>query len=66
MHAEQSAQSVKELTAEYKIDNKSVYDILGLICKDTNLYPDVKQHKAKQISEGHFMTFIPDGYAQII
>ena len=38
---EQSAQSIKEITAEYKIDNKSVLDILDQIFKDTDLYPYV-------------------------
>ena len=35
---EQDAQSVRVHTAEYEIDNRSVYDILGQICKVTNLY----------------------------
>ena len=33
--------------AEYKIDNRTVYDALDQICKDTDLYPYVKQHKPK-------------------
>ena len=33
---------------EYKIDNRHVYDILDQICKDTDLYPHVKQHKSKR------------------
>ena len=33
---------------EYKIDNSIVYDILDQICKDTNLYPYIKQHKSKR------------------
>ena len=41
-HNEQSAQSVKEHTAGYKIDNRSVYDILDQICMNTDLYPNVK------------------------
>ena len=40
-------QSVTKNTAEYEIDNESVYDILDQICKDTHLYPFVKQHKPK-------------------
>ena len=39
LHDEQSAQSVKEHTAEYEINNRPVYDILDQICKDTDLYP---------------------------
>ena len=38
--------STKAHMAEYKIDNKSVYDILDQICKDSDLYPYVKQHKS--------------------
>ena len=48
LHNEQSAQSVSEYTAEYEVDNRSVYDILDQICKDTELYPYVKQHKSKR------------------
>ena len=47
LHNEQSAQSVTEHTAEYKTDNRTVYDILDQICKDTDLYLYVKQHKSK-------------------
>ena len=42
LHNEQSAQSVKECTAVYKIDNRSVNDIFDQICKDTVLYLWVK------------------------
>ena len=45
---EQNAQLVKESMVEYKIDNRSVYDILDQICKGTHLYPYVKQHKSKR------------------
>ena len=41
---------VKECMAEYEKDNKTVYDTLGQICKDTTLYPYVKQHKGWQRS----------------
>ena len=44
---EQDAQTARAHTAEYEIDNRSVYDILDQICKDTDLYPYVKQHKSK-------------------
>ena len=43
LHDKQNAQSVKEHIAEYKIDNRSIYDILDQICKDTDLYPYIKQ-----------------------
>ena len=35
---EKDAQTVQTYIAEYKIDNRTVYDILDQICKDTNLY----------------------------
>ena len=37
LHNWQSAKSVMDHTAEYKIDNRSVYDILDQICKFTDL-----------------------------
>ena len=40
LYNEKNAQSVKEHTAEYKINNRSIDDILGQICMDTNLYPN--------------------------
>ena len=54
LHNEQSAQSVKEHTAECKIDYRSVYNILNQICKDTDFYPYVKQHKSKRDGKGAF------------
>ena len=39
---------------EYKIDNRTVYDILHQISKDTDMYPYVKQHKSKRDSRGAF------------
>ena len=39
---EQDAQLAKASTAEYEIENNSVYDILDQICKDTDFYPYVK------------------------
>ena len=47
LHNKQSAQSVTEHTGEYKKDDRSVYDILDEICKDTDLYPYATQHKPK-------------------
>ena len=41
-------------TADYKIDNRTVYNILDKTCKDTNLYPYVKQHKPKRDCIGEF------------
>ena len=51
---EHDAQSERACTAEYKIDNRSVYDILDQICKDNNLYPYVKQQNSKRDSRGAF------------
>ena len=53
-HNEQSAQSMTEGMVEYKIDSSSVYDILDLVCKDTDLYTYVKQHKSKSEGRGAF------------
>ena len=36
------------------IENRSVYDILNQICKDTDLYPYTKQHKSKKNYTGTF------------
>ena len=47
-------QSTKAHTAEYMINNKSVYDILDHICKDTDLYPYVKQHKSTRDGQGKY------------
>ena len=54
VHNKQSAKSVIEHTTEYKIGNGTVYDILNQICKDTNLYRYVKQHKSKRDGKGAF------------
>ena len=51
---ESSANKVQYHTAEYVIDNRMVYDILDQICKDTDLYLYVKQHKSKRDSRGAF------------
>ena len=51
---EHNVHSVKEYTAEYEIDNKSVNDILDQVCKDTDLYPYVKGHKSKRDSREAF------------
>ena len=52
---EKSAHWVKEWTAEYKINNRSIHDILDQICKDTDLYPYVKQQSPRELEDGHFM-----------
>ena len=59
LYNEKNTQSVKECIADYEKDNNSVYDILDQICKDTNLYPHVKQYKSKRdcrraFCVGHF------------
>ena len=54
LHNEQRAQSVKEHTSKYEIDNRSVYDILDQINKDTDLYQYIKQHKSKSDGRGSF------------
>ena len=46
LQLESSVDKVKDHMAEYIIDNRMIYDILVQICKDTDLYPYVKQHKA--------------------
>ena len=46
--------SVRASTAECKIDSRSDYDILDQICKETDLYPYVKQHKSKKNGRGTF------------
>ena len=35
---------------EYEIDNWTVYDFLDQICKETDLYLYIKQHKSKRDS----------------
>ena len=49
---EQSAQSVNEHMAKCQIENISVYSILDQLCKETDLYPYVKQHKSKRNGRG--------------
>ena len=54
--SEKDVQGVQVHMAEYKIDNRTVYDILDQICKDTYLYLYIKQHKPKRDSRGAFGT----------
>ena len=49
---ESDPQSAKTHTAEWEIDNRTVYDILDQICKDIDLYKYVKQHKSKRYGTG--------------
>ena len=61
VHNKQSAQSVTQNTKEYKIDNRTVYNILDQIFKDMDWYPFVKQHKSKRDSRRCFMSFTQGG-----
>ena len=51
----------RNIWPEYEIKNRSVYEILDKICKDTNLYPYVKQNKFKWDERGHFIPSTPGG-----
>ena len=51
---ETNAQTAQACIPEYKINNKTLYDILDQIYKDTDLYPYVKQHKSKRDGRGAF------------
>ena len=51
---ESSANRVQDHTAEYVIDNRTIYDILDQIHKDTVLYPYIMQHKSKRDGRGAF------------
>ena len=51
---ERDAHKVQDCTAEYIIDNRMVCDILDQICKDTDLYPYIKQHSPKRDCKGAF------------
>ena len=48
--------SVKEHMTEYEIDNRSVYEILDQICKDTDLYKYINQHKSLRDRREAFYT----------
>ena len=48
LHLEHNVHEGREHTVEFKIDNRTVYDIINQNCKDTDLYPYVKQHKSKR------------------
>ena len=53
---EKDVQRAQVCTAENKIDNRTVYDTLDQICKDTDLYPNVMQHKPKRDDRGALST----------
>ena len=42
----------KNKLLEYEIDKRTLYDILDQICKGTNFYSYVKQHKSKRDRRG--------------
>ena len=54
--SENDVQRVQVHTTEYEINNRTVYDNLDQICKDTDSYPYVKQHKPKRDGRGVFYT----------
>ena len=51
---ESNIQTVQAHKPEYEINNRTVYDILDQICKDTDLYLYIKQHKSKKDNRGAF------------
>ena len=50
--------SRKEYTKVYKIDNRTICDVLDQICKDNGLYPCVKQYKSEQDGRGAFFAIL--------
>ena len=56
-----NVQTVGACMPEYKIDNKTVYDILDQICKDTDCIHMSSSTSRRGMAEGHFMPSIPDG-----
>ena len=54
LHLEKDAQTAQACKAEYKVDNRRVYDVMIQIRKDTDLYPYVKQHKNKRDGRGAY------------
>ena len=58
LHNEQSAQSVKEHTAEYKIDYRSVYDIFDQILICIHMSNSIR---LRGMEEGHFIPLTPGG-----
>ena len=52
--SECDVQSARVCAAEYKIDNRSVCDILDQIYKNTDLYPYAKHYESKRDVRGAF------------
>ena len=63
---EKSTQLVKKHTAEYKIDNRSVYDILDRSVKILICIYLSNTISSRAMEEGHFMPSTPGGSAQIM
>ena len=61
---ETDAQTVCTCMAEYKIDNRTIIDILDQICKDADLIQDVNQHKFKRDGRRAFMPSAQGSWAQ--
>ena len=60
VHNEQSEQSVVQHTTEYKIDNRTVYDILDQNCKDTYMYIHMSSSTSpRTMTEEHIMPSTP-------
>ena len=51
---EHNVHSVKEHRPENKINNRTVYNTLAQICKDTDMYPYVKKHMSKRDGRGAY------------
>ena len=51
---ETNTQTVQVHMAEYKIDNRTIYNVLDQIYKDTDLYPYVKHNKSKSHGRGTY------------
>ena len=63
---ESDVQSTKAHTAEYKIDNRTVNDILDQICKDTDLIHMSNSISPRGMVKGHILPAIQGGCAQIM
>ena len=58
---EKDAQAIWAHKTEYKIDNRSVYNILDHIYKNTDLIHMPNSISPTGMAEWHIMPFIPDG-----
>ena len=43
----------------YEINNKTIYDVLNWIEKDTDVYQYVKNSSPHEMAEGHYMQSMP-------